>query len=158
MSDSFVTLRTVARQAPLSLEFLRQEYWSRFPFLGNLPDPEIQPSSLISAGGFFITEPPGKPNIYVSSVQFSRSLVSDSLQPHELQHARPPCPSPTPGVYSNSCPLSQWCHPIISFSVVPLTWGNTSWPPPLEHGVLPASAPGLAHDWLFRGIFLNFYV
>ena len=53
-----------------------------------------------------------------SSVQFSRSVLSDSLRPHELQHARPPCPSPTPGIYSNSCPLSQWCHPAISSSVV----------------------------------------
>ena len=54
----------------------------------------------------------------VSSVQFSGSVVSDSLQPHGLQHTRPPCPSPTPGVYSGSCPLSQWCHPTISSSVV----------------------------------------
>ena len=46
-----------------------------------------------------------------SSVQFSRSVVSNSLRPHELQHTRPPCPSPTPGVYANSCPLSWWCHP-----------------------------------------------
>ena len=45
-----------------------------------------------------------------SSVQFSRSVTSDSLRPHESQHARPPCPSPTPGVYSNSCSLSRWCH------------------------------------------------
>ena len=52
------------------------------------------------------------------SVQFSCSIMSDSLQPHGLQHARPPCPSPTPGVYSNSCPSSQWCHPTISSSVV----------------------------------------
>ena len=51
--------------------------------------------------------------------QFSSSVVSDSLRPHELQRARPPCPSPTPGVYSNSCPLSWWCHPTISSSVVP---------------------------------------
>ena len=55
------------------------------------------------------------------SVQFSRSVVSNSLQPHGLQDARSPCPSPTPGVYSNSCPLSQWCHPTISFSVVPFS-------------------------------------
>ena len=55
----------------------------------------------------------------LSSVQFSHSVVSESLQPHGLQHARPPCPSPTPGVYSNSCPLSQWCHPTISSSVAP---------------------------------------
>ena len=54
-----------------------------------------------------------------SSVQFSCSVVSDSLWPHESQHARPLCPSPTPGVYSNSCPLSQWCHPTISSSVIP---------------------------------------
>ena len=52
----------------------------------------------------------------VSSVQFSHSVVSDSLQPHGLQHARPPCPSPTPGLYSNSCPLSWCCHPTISSS------------------------------------------
>ena len=56
-----------------------------------------------------------------SSVQFSRSVVSDSLQPHELQHARPPCPTPTPGVHSNSHPSSQWCHPAISSSVVPFS-------------------------------------
>ena len=55
------------------------------------------------------------------SVKFSRSVVSDPLQPHGLQHARPPCPSPTPGVHPNSCPLSQWCHPTISSSVVPFS-------------------------------------
>ena len=58
---------------------------------------------------------------FVTSVQFSHSVVSDSLWPHGLQHARPPCPSPTPGVYSNSYPLSQWCHPIISSSVIPFS-------------------------------------
>ena len=56
-----------------------------------------------------------------SSVQFSHSVVSDSLWPHESQHARPPCPSPTPRVYSHSCPSSQWCHPAISSSVVPFS-------------------------------------
>ena len=50
----------------------------------------------------------------ISSVQFSCSVMSYSLRPHGLQHARPPCPSPTPGVFSNSCPLCQWCHPTIS--------------------------------------------
>ena len=54
-----------------------------------------------------------------TSVQFSRSVVSDSLQPHGLQHARLRCPSPTPGAYSNSCPLNRWCHPTISSVVVP---------------------------------------
>ena len=55
------------------------------------------------------------------SVQFSRSVVSDSLWLHELQHARPPCPSPTPGVHSDSPPSSQWCHPAISSSVIPFS-------------------------------------
>ena len=55
------------------------------------------------------------------SVQFSHSVVSDSLQPHESQHTRPPCPSPTPGVYSNSCPSSWWYHPAISSSVIPFS-------------------------------------
>ena len=56
-----------------------------------------------------------------NSVQFSRSVMFNSLRPHESQHTRPPCPSPAPGVHSNSCPLSQWCHPAISFSVVPFS-------------------------------------
>ena len=56
-----------------------------------------------------------------NSVQFSRSVVSDSLWPHESQHARPPCPSPTPGVHSNPHPPSWWCHPAISSSVVPFS-------------------------------------
>ena len=58
-------------------------------------------------------------SIVFSLVQFSRSVVSDSLWPHESQHARPPCPSQTPGVYSNTCLSSWWCHPAISSSVVP---------------------------------------
>ena len=56
-----------------------------------------------------------------NSVQFSRSLVSDSLQPHEPQHTRPRCPSPSPGVHPNPCPLCWWCHPTISSSVVPFS-------------------------------------
>ena len=59
--------------------------------------------------------------IQFSSVQFSCSVVFDFLQAHGLQHARLPCPLPTPGVYSNLCPLSRWCHPTISSSVVPLS-------------------------------------
>ena len=55
------------------------------------------------------------------SVQFSHSVVSNYLRPHESQHTRPPCPSPTPGVYPNLCPLSRWCHPTISSSVVPFS-------------------------------------
>ena len=60
-------------------------------------------------------------NFSQSVSQFSCSVVSNSLQPHESQHARPPCPSPTPGVYSNPCPSNRWCHPTISSSVVPFS-------------------------------------
>ena len=63
-----------------------------------------------------------------SSVQFSRSVMSDSLRPHRLQHARPPCLSSTPGVYSHSSPLSRWCHPTISSSVVPFSSSPQTFP------------------------------
>ena len=63
-----------------------------------------------------------------SSVHFRCPVMSYSLRPHEPQHARPPCPSPTPGVYSNSCPLSQWCHPTISSFVVPFSSRLQSFP------------------------------
>ena len=66
--------------------------------------------------------------IHLSLVQFSCSVVSDSLWPHGLQHARPPCPSPTPGVYPNSCPLSWWCRPTISPSVIPFSSCLQSFP------------------------------
>ena len=65
---------------------------------------------------------------YISSVQFSCSVVSDSLQPHESQHARPSCPSPSSGVHSNTCPLSWWCHPTISSSVIPFSLCLQSFP------------------------------
>ena len=60
--------------------------------------------------------------------QFSHSVISDSLWPHGLQHARPPCSSPTPGVYLNSCPSSRWCHPTLSSSVIPLSSRPQSFP------------------------------
>ena len=63
-----------------------------------------------------------------SSVHFSRSVVSDSLGPHGLQHTRLPCPTPTPTVYSNSCPSSRWCHPTISSSVIPFSSCPQSFP------------------------------
>ena len=63
-----------------------------------------------------------------SSVQFSRSVVSDSLLPHELQHTRPSCPSPTPGVHPNPCPSCWWCHPTISSSIVPFSSCPQSFP------------------------------
>ena len=84
--------------------------------------------------------------IYIlASVQFSsfsRSVVSDSLRPHESQHARPPCPSPTPGVHWNSCPLSRWCHPAISSSLVPFSSCPQS---------LPASESFLMSQLFARG-------
>ena len=78
----------------------------------------------------------GEESTYVSvcvyvlfrSVQFSCSVVSDSLRPHELQHTRPPCPSPTPGVHPNPYPSSRWCHPTISSSVVPFSSCPQSFP------------------------------
>ena len=101
-----------------------------------------------------------------SSVQFSHSVMSDSLQPHELQHARLPCPSPTPGVYSNSCPSSQWCHPAISSSVASFssclqslpaseffpvsqlfTWGGQSIRVSASRSVLPMNI----QDWSLLG-------
>ena len=90
--------------------------WVAFLTSGDLPDPGIQTPSLLSPA----LASPGKPKLtHISkSVQ---SLVSDSLPPHEPQHARPPCPSPTPGVHSDSSPLSQWCHAAISSSVIPFS-------------------------------------
>ena len=74
---------------------------------------------------FFIVQQSESVYIYicvcVCSVQFSHSVVSNSLQLHGLHHTRPPCPSPMPGVYWNSCPLSRWCHPTISSSVIPFS-------------------------------------
>ena len=100
------------------------------------------------------------------SVQFSCSVVSDSLQPHESQQARPPCPSPTPRVYSNSCPSSRWCHPAISSSVVPFsicpqslpasgsfpmsqlfTWGGQSPGVSTLASVLPMNTQGWSSEW-----------
>ena len=72
----------------------------------------------------------------ISSVQFSCSVVTDSLWPHKPQHTKPPCPSPTPGVYPNSCPLSWWCHLTISSSVVPFSSCPQSFP---ESGSFPMS-------------------
>ena len=111
----FATPWTVASQAPLSMKFSRQEYWSGLPF----PPPRDLPDwglnlDLLNYGQTF--------SVWATiSVQFSRSVTSDSLQPHESQHARPPCPSPTLGVHSNSCPSSRWCHPAISSSVIPFS-------------------------------------
>ena len=97
--------------------------------------------------------------------QFSHSVVSDSLQLHRLQHARTPCPSPTPRVYSNSCPLSCWCHPTISSSVVPVSSCLQSFPAsgsfqmsqlfPLGGESIGVSMPQhQSFQWIFRTDFL----
>ena len=82
-----------------------------------------------------------------SSVQFSHSVMSDSLRPYESQHARTPCPSPTPRVYSNSCPFSQWCHPAISSSVIPFSSCPQSLP---ASGSFPTSQLFTSGDWSIR--------
>ena len=108
------------------------------------------------------------------SVQFCRSVVSDSLRPHESQHTRHPCPSPTPRVHSNSCPSSRWCHPAISSSVIPFSscpqslpalgsfprsqlfaWGGQSLGVSASASVLPMNT----QDWapLFIYFFIYFY-
>ena len=105
--------------------FSRQEYWSGLPF----PPPGIFPTQgsnlhlLHWQVDSLPAEPSRKPEevsgIMLHSVQFSRWVVSDTLWPHESQHPRPPCPSPTPGVHSISRPSNRWCYPAISSSVVP---------------------------------------
>ena len=95
----------VAFQPPLSMGFSMQKYWSGLPF--------PTPKSVILV--YKMT------NVSMLHYQFSHPVVSDSLWPHGLQHTRLSCPSPTPGVYSNSCPSSQWCHPTISSSIAPFS-------------------------------------
>ena len=129
----FATSRTVAHQVPLSMGFLRQEYWSGLPFPSpeDLPNPGIESKSSGLAGRFFTTESLGKPICVITWVftvvkihwtvhlktctfycmqimLFSHPVVSDALRPHGLQHTRPPCPSPSPEVCPSSCPLHQW--------------------------------------------------
>ena len=117
--------------------------WVAFPFSEDLPDPRIRLGYPALQADSFPTEPSGKPHVYVYQFliiqwgvcththththihiyQFSSvaQLCSTLLRHHRLQHARLPCPSPTPGAYSDSCPLSQWCHPTISSSVIPFS-------------------------------------
>ena len=168
----FATLWTVARQAPLSIGFSRQEFWSGLPCPppGDLLKPGIEPESFMSpalAGRFFTSRVTWEAHKkYYSSVQFRRSVVSDSLQPHESQHARPPCPSSTPGVHSNSRPLSPWYHPAIWFSVIPFSscpqslaasesfpmsqlfaWGGQSVGVSALASFLPKKSQGWSSEW-----------
>ena len=130
-------------QAPLSMGFSKQEYWRglSFPSPGDLSDPGIESRSSALQVDSLPSEPRGKTIfrmftwfciwicivhitvlcwlLLIRSDQISRSVVSDSLRPHESQHARPPCPSPTPRVHSDSRPSSQWCHLAISSPLSP---------------------------------------
>ena len=107
---------------------------SLYPFLYTLfliVEKTPNSSSLFSQCFYFLSSPlvystflssiPSLLFFFITSVQFSRSIMSDSLPPHESQHARPPCPSPAPGVHSDSRPSSQWCHPAISSSIIPFS-------------------------------------
>ena len=132
----------------LPSEWLLQSFLSRISFLGISVKKKCQSSATELCSGFptsasLLAKPQGSFCLRVlwgthpvsfpvslilvlqfpsfSSVQFSRSVVSDSLRPHESLHTRPPCPSPTSRVYSNSCPSSRWCHPAISSSVIPFS-------------------------------------
>ena len=103
----------------------------------------------------------GNPMDREASVQFSRSVVSDSLRPHELQHTRSPCPSPTPGVYSNSCPSSQRCHPLSSPSPpafnLPQQQGLFQWVSSSHQvtKVLEFQHQHQSFQWIFRTNFLG---
>ena len=158
-----MTPQTVAHQAPLPMEFSRQAYRSGLPFLspGTIPVPGIKPTFPALAGGFFTTEPPGKPGLSIAlnkkcwwkrvirksisrrereetsklftwltpktsffrpSVQFSSISQSCPTLWDPMNHSTPGLRlSPTPGDYSNPCPLSWWCHPAISSSVIPFS-------------------------------------
>ena len=100
-----------------------------------------------------------KYDIQFSSVQFSHSVVSDSLRPHESQHTRPLCPSPTPGVHSDSYPSSQWCHPAISSSVVPFSSCPQSLPAlVLDFYTCPSSGWGTSLLFQLFTVFIMKYV
>ena len=111
---------------PLNFSFSRYENWSRTSHFkkksasdtdADCPGAHFDKFLCLTCSGFKKLKAPDQ----ISS-QFSRSVVSDSLRPHELQHARPPCPSPSPRVHTDSCPLSPWCHPVISSLVVPFSF------------------------------------
>ena len=111
------------------MEFSRPKYWSGFlfPSPGDLPDSGIKPGFPILQADFLPSETPGKPQI-ISSVKFSHSVMSHSLWPHGLQHTRPLCPSPSPKVYSSSCPVHWWCHSAFSSSHAPVSFRSQSFP------------------------------
>ena len=169
MSDSLRPHRLQPARLLNPWGFSRQEYWSGLPCpsLGDLPNPEIKLRSWHCRWILYHLSHQESP--IGSSVQFSCSVVSNYLRPHESQHARLPCPSPTPRVHPNSCPSSRWCHPAISSSVVPFsscpqslpasesfpmsqlfTWGGQSIGVSALASVLPMSTGLISFrmDWL----------
>ena len=129
----FATLWIVARQAPPSMEFSRQEYWSRLPFPSpeDLPDPGIEPRSPELRADALTSEPPSVDYLAIDVANISWVIICihfssvaqscPTLRSHGLQHARPPRPSPAPGACSILCPSSWWYHPTISSSVLPFS-------------------------------------
>ena len=97
---------------------------------------------LLTFFGIFLMEWEWTSKGIVRLVQFSRSVMSNSLRPHESQHARPPCPSPTAGVHPNPYPLNRWCHPIISSSVIPFPSCPQSFPASGSFQISQLSASG----------------
>ena len=108
--------------------------------------------------GSLPTEPPGKPPFPLLLLLFSCSVVSDSLQPHGLQHARLPCPSPSPGACSNSCPLSQWCHATI-YSPTAAAKSLQSCPTlcdPIDSSPPGSPIPGILHARTVEWVAISF--
>ena len=135
----------------MSMGFSRQEYWSGLPWAppGDLPDSGMKLVSLNLLHWQADSLPlvlPEKPCVF-SSAQWP--VASDSLWPHGLQHTRPPCPSPAPRVYSNSCSLSQWCHPAISSSIMPFTSCPQSFPASRSFETSQLFASGGQKIWSF---------
>ena len=128
----FATPWTIDHQVPKSMEFSRQGYFSQVAIYYSRGSSSPRDWTYVSCigGRFFITEPPREPHIYVYLLLFSCSVVADSLWPHRLQHTGLPCLSSSHGVCSNSYPFSQWCHPTISYSVVPFSYCLQSFPAP----------------------------
>ena len=176
---------TAAYQSPPSMGFSRQEYWSGVPLpslmrihmhrqISHIPLVHTQIYTYKPHKHTYMTTQHmitwntekhiNWDNISIStslSVQFSHSVMSDSLWPHELQHARLPCPSPTPRAYSNSW-LSWWCHPTISFSVIPLSshlhlsqhQGLFQWVSSLHQVAKVLMLQYQSFQWIFRTDFL----
>ena len=111
------TERTAIREFAPSLTSLSLSQWSAHCSFDNLCTIGFQCSAWSRHEIYVLSDD----SVQFSSAQFGHSVVSDSLRPHESQHPGPPCPSPTPEVYPNLCPSSQWCHPAISSSVTPFS-------------------------------------